>query len=1121
NCELKHVNVVLSPDPNVFRHSTPLAGLAEGGVFVIQSDLSPEQLWNSLPPTAQRRVREKNIKVYYVDAFKIASEEATDPEFRYRMQGAAFMGAFFKIAPFKDREALEEKRLFEGIHAQLNKKFGHLGDRVVQDNLRVIRRGYDELEELDVAHFAASDAEVGANPTMPDLLDVPNAQPGLGNPGRFWEQVCHMYQTGTDGIADPFAAVSAIPAATSTIRDMTNVRFEVPEFIPAKCTGCAQCWVQCPDAAIPGVVTEIDGVINAAITHLSNGKSFNRIKQVVPHLARESRKIMKAVEFTTFADVLKNAYDNVVQKLKLDPERRRALDEEFAPVYSALAEFPLAKTAPFFDAPESREAGTGALLSITINPEACKGCNICVEVCPDEALVAVRQEDSIVERMRRNWELWQHLPETDDRYLNVSSYEEGIGALPSLLLKKANYRSMVGGDGACMGCGEKTAAHLVFSAVNALMIPRVKKYVEHLDELIAQLDAKAREIFASDADLETLGKAARGEAEVTLEDEKRRRVERIKKTIDDLKDLRWRYTEGPSGHGRAPLGMTNATGCSSVWGSTYPYNPYPYPWVNHLFQDAPSIAIGIFEGHMRKMADGFVAVRRAELELKDEYDPDSHESFFAKFDWRQFSDEEFAMCPPIFAVGGDGAMLDIGFQNLSRLLASGKPVRVIVLDTQVYSNTGGQACTSGFLGQVSDMAAYGKGQHGKEETRKEISLVTLAHRGAYVLQASQAAPSHLMGGVLRGLQSRRPAVFVLHCPCPPEHGLGDDAANKAARLALESRAFPVLEYNPDAGKAFTDCLNLDGNPEMDEEWPTYDLRYVDEDGNEQVLTVPITTADWAATETRFRKHFLPIPEGTDEEDLVPFHEYLRLSPEEREGKGPFIYVIDDERRLSRLIPSDEMVELAEDRLLFWSQLKQLAGLEIAESVRDELESTVESTVSERYEARIAELKASYPPRIARRLAEGLIRAGNGQQTIADLLSKVTAMPDLAPLQVDVADVVPTAQVATAPAAPAPASAPAATVAAPAVEEAEGELAMEPYIESERCTTCDECTNLNRKMFAYNEKKQAFIKDPRAGTFRELVQAAEKCPVRIIHPGTPLNPKEKNLDKWVKRAEPFS
>jgi pyruvate-ferredoxin/flavodoxin oxidoreductase len=84
-----------------------------------------------------------------------------------------------------------------------------------------------------------------------------------------------------------------------------------------------------------------------------------------------------------------------------------------------------------------------------------------------------------------------------------------------------------------------------------------------------------------------------------------------------------------------------------------------------------------------------------------------------------------------------------------------------------------------------------------------------------------------------------------------------------------------------------------------------------------------------------------------------------------------------------------------------------------------------------------------------------------------------------------------------------------------------DLSIEPYIDSARCTSCNECTNLNGKMFAYNASKQATIKDPRAGTFQQLVLAAERCPVGIIHPGTPLNPKEKDLAKWVKRAEPFN
>jgi hypothetical protein len=90
---------------------------------------------------------------------------------------------------------------------------------------------------------------------------------------------------------------------------------------------------------------------------------------------------------------------------------------------------------------------------------------------------------------------------------------------------------------------------------------------------------------------------------------------RVSTLIRELEALRWRYTEGVTGRGRARMGILNSTGCSSVWGSTFPFNPYPFPWANHLFQDSPSLAMGVFEGHMAKMAAGFRTVREAELEL--------------------------------------------------------------------------------------------------------------------------------------------------------------------------------------------------------------------------------------------------------------------------------------------------------------------------------------------------------------------------------------------------------------------------------------------------------------------------------------------------------------------------
>ena len=93
------------------------------------------------------------------------------------------------------------------------------------------------------------------------------------------------------------------------------------------------------------------------------------------------------------------------------------------------------------------------------------------------------------------------------------------------------------------------------------------------------------------------------------------------------------------------MGMVNSTGCTSVWGSTFPYHPYPFPWTSHLFQDSPSVAMGLFEGHMVKMAEGFKAVRMAELELADDYIEERDHAFFNRFSWEQFNDEEWASMP--------------------------------------------------------------------------------------------------------------------------------------------------------------------------------------------------------------------------------------------------------------------------------------------------------------------------------------------------------------------------------------------------------------------------------------------------------------------------------------------
>jgi pyruvate-ferredoxin/flavodoxin oxidoreductase len=1113
NCAPRHVDAVLCPDPNVFRHTDPLDGLIDGGVLILQSTLSPEEFWNALPAWARRTILDRKIKVCSLDALGIAGAEAANRAGRRGMLSAAFIGAFFGVSSLLPRVGRTMDALLSSADALRRNDAGFQGSG---DRVRVMGRGFGEVKVVTPTSSEVND-ERGDVPHMPVLIEALDAMPGPGHEGRFWEQVCSLERLGLDGIADPFAAIGAIPAATAAARDMTATRLDVPEFNGARCTGCGECFAQCPDSAILGLVNTVEEVLTAVVDSPNGGARLEKLRPLVKNWAKETHKLLQKDQKAAPALAYALAYDTVASKMGWDAERRAATDAEFHGVQVRLAEFPLARTRPYFGDLEAKAKGTGGLLSITVDPEACKGCNICVEVCPEGALVTTRQTEHGLQRLRRNWALWNRLPDTDDRFVQAAA---DVAVLPSLLLKKSNNRSMVGGDSACAGCGQKTAVHLMLAAIEAQMSPRVVKHVADVDALIAALETKARELLASGADLHAAAQS-KGAVAVPVDEARRQQLELHSATTDALRDLRWRYTKGPSGKGRASLGMANSTGCSSAWAGAYPHNPYTFPWVNHLAADSPSVALGLFEAHMRKMAADIAVVRRASRVLDGSYDAARDEAELSALTWKEFTDEEFSLCPPILAMGGDGAMLDGGFQNLSRLLTSGKPVRVVVLDTQGHSDTGGQATTASFDGS---------------EVRKEMALLAIAHRDVFVHQSSQASPAHLMGGVLKGLAQRRPALFNVYTPCPMEQGFTDAVSPRAARLALESRAFPFLTYDPARGPSMAECLSLEGNPSMATEWPTYTLRYVDDAGGEQTMEVPLTIADWAATEGRFQAHFADLPREQWDEGM-PFDQYVKAFPAEREGKTAFVHTLGPDRRLRRRSVSSAMVALAEERLRHWSHLRQMAGLEVTGVARQTVAAQIQAEFDEKlaavragYEAQLKELKREYPQQIARKLAEGLMKHGGGG-ALAELLaglpsSGATPTVAKAPATPGVSAQARKPEPAPAAVTPAPSQAapvPDAAPASPPAEAAKDDepLTLDPYIDSARCTSCNECINLNKKMFVYNGAKQAEIKDPAAGTFQQLVLAAERCPVSIIHPGSPLNPNEKDLEKWLKRAEKFN
>jgi pyruvate-ferredoxin/flavodoxin oxidoreductase len=147
--ELAHVNFVPLSDLNAFRLGNPLAGLADGGTLLIQSaKTNPEEIWAEIPKTARGEIADKHVRVLALDMAGIAREVSSRPELQQRMQGIALLGAFLRATPFLRRRGLSEHEVFEAVERSLSKFFVKRGESVVQENLRAVRRGFQEVIEI-------------------------------------------------------------------------------------------------------------------------------------------------------------------------------------------------------------------------------------------------------------------------------------------------------------------------------------------------------------------------------------------------------------------------------------------------------------------------------------------------------------------------------------------------------------------------------------------------------------------------------------------------------------------------------------------------------------------------------------------------------------------------------------------------------------------------------------------------------------------------------------------------------------------------------------------------------------------------------------------------------------
>ena len=271
-----------------------------------------------------------------------------------------------------------------------------------------------------------------------------------------------------------------------------------------------------------------------------------------------------------------------------------------------------------------------------------------------------------------------------------------------------------------------------------------------------------------------------------------------------------------------------------------------------------------------------------------------------------------------------------------------------------------------------------------------------------------------------------------------------------------------------------------------------------------------------AVEPALRGSFHVVPPEAWSDDQLEMADYLTAwDAGEAEGKLPFLWVVQADGTLARAVTTRELAFAALDRAHAWRTLQELGGVNnewarrAAEAAREEALSEAEAErqkLSESHEAEVAEVRSS--------------AAAEAMQRLVDVLMDLDSAP------------VPRATATVTASAPAPAPAPApdvedapaeADAAEPApAEEADDDVSFDdPFIDTVLCTTCNECTNLNPRLFKYDANKQAYIADASAGTYLDLVVAAEKCPANIIHPGAPRADDSTATPDVIERAKPYS
>ncbi len=627
NCDLRHVNVVLCCDPKAFTHTNPLDGLAEGGSLVWESDQEGELAWEQLPLWARKQIIEKRIRVFTLPGFQIARRATDRADLQLRMQGNAFLGAFFQVSPLLGEFRITHEQFLDVVHKQYVKKFGRLGSAVVKSNMEVMTQGFEQVREIRVGELNAPDrSSLRGVALLPSFRKDGDAC-GIG---------CRSYRApagqgdrtpvtqiatfdgqfraglGYHQPSNAYASVGVMAAGTGDTASKYVARRETPLYIAENCTQCMECIAVCPDTALPNCAQDLQTLLNTAITrYVTDPGERRKMMESIPEVDRRARQRMTDAAAKNSGTPLPQILREVMADVDgFSPEAKH----EF---FAVIDKVPMAyqKANAIFSTPEKKNPGSGGIFSIFVS-DLCKGCAACVTACGEhEALRMVQETEEVNAEHESGTAFLNLLPDTPQKFLGLYNdsrpQDSKTATLRNMLMVRQNYDALVSGDGACAGCGEKSVLRAIAAATEAYMRPLYHAKADRLRAKADELDAsgvrklaalKARNPEEYDLLRQAFAHLLMGLGGEDEKDTKERIAQNgpisdqaivgaltavMRQEAFNHKDLQ--ALDGRLPNGMSVMAMAAHTGCNTVYGSTPPNNPHPYPWMNSLFQDGVTV----------------------------------------------------------------------------------------------------------------------------------------------------------------------------------------------------------------------------------------------------------------------------------------------------------------------------------------------------------------------------------------------------------------------------------------------------------------------------------------------------------------------------------------------------